>query len=112
MISKRGKFAAAVLGSQLYVLGGYDHRSAPAAVERYDTRSTSWSKAPAMSCERADFAAAVAGGMLYAIGGMDEDSAELETAERFDPRTGTWSEVAPMSKSRCGHCAVSLEEVI
>lgn len=60
--SKRSRLAAAVVGAQLYAIGGYDFRTSPvSSVERFDTVSNEWCSAPQMSTERADLAVAVHG---------------------------------------------------
>ena len=87
MSTKRSQFAAAVLDSKLYVIGG-DHGDGIAgllnSVEVFD--GASWAPAPSMPSKRRQIAAAVLGSKLYAIGGWGTPLAAT-TVETFGGTT-------------------------
>jgi N-acetylneuraminic acid mutarotase/pimeloyl-ACP methyl ester carboxylesterase len=62
--------ASAVLGSRMFVAGGYTPSSSVSGiVEAYDAASDSWSSLPSLNTPRFGFGLAAVGATLYAIGG-------------------------------------------
>ena len=108
MAEVRVAAAAAVLGGELYLLGGMSHyHSVLGTAEAFDGKSGAWAAVAPMSTVRAFAAAATLGGRLYVIGGCDGDD-EMSSVESFDPQTGAWLEVAPMPSPRSGQAAAVL----
>ena len=70
MTTKRGSSAAATLGEDLVVVGGFDGSTFHDSVEAYDTRAGKWRMLAPMAEPRAYAAAACVDGKLYAMGGM------------------------------------------
>lgn len=75
MITARAGCAAAVLGAEIFVLGGEGNPNAPTGVfgevEALDTTSNTWSSHAAMPTARHGTGAAVVGGVIYVPGGAD-----------------------------------------
>lgn len=69
----RGGFAAALLGDEIFVIGGEDADGAHATVEAYDVRRDSWRVADPLPTGRHGIQAVVCGGAVYvAAGGTTE----------------------------------------
>ncbi len=112
MLVPRESPAAAVLGGELYVLGGHTTGGmAVASVEAYNSVSNTWSLKPSMSEPKASLAAAVTGGRLYAVGGGDNGTV-LNTLEAYDPALNSWMTLAPMPTPRTSLAAVALNGLI
>lgn len=84
MTTRRLGVAVAVLGGQLYAVGGSDGQAPLNTVERYDPRSNKWAPVAPMSTRRKHLGCAVYDGQIYAVGGRD-DCTELSSAERCVP---------------------------
>ena len=83
MATGRSDTCAAVVGSKIYVVAGYqsiDPINVLDTVEVLDTAAASpaWTTAPSLPAKRGDITCASSGGKAYAIGGY------------YDP-TGTWN---------------------
>lgn len=81
MTTRRLGVAVAVLGGQLYAVGGSDGQAPLNSVERYCPRSNKWTAVAPMSTRRKHLGCAVFDGQIYAVGGRD-DCTELSSAER------------------------------
>ncbi|EFJ13650.1 hypothetical protein SELMODRAFT_122034 [Selaginella moellendorffii] len=89
-----GKFGltCAVLGRELFVMGGCDKYEEPTAeVWRYDALKNRWSGAPRMEVARCHFVSGSSSDRLYAIGGMGLVSGALTSWEIFDKEKNHWS---------------------
>lgn len=100
MCCKRSGPGVATIGSQLYVVGGYDGSSRLKSGVRYDPRTKIWSAIAAMSSKRAHFGLGVIQGKLYAVGGRNGFE-DLSSVERYDPGQDKWTTVAPLNSKRC-----------
>ncbi|PKP78653.1 MAG: hypothetical protein CVT81_03195 [Alphaproteobacteria bacterium HGW-Alphaproteobacteria-3] len=129
MSTGRAFAGGALLGSDLYVIGG-DSTSGPRTVaEIYDMRGNIWRAAPALPVGLQQFGIAAHGGRLFVSGGYEapapqrpgfmapDDPAGVadkvepgDTANGwvYDPRVGTWLSIAGMPSSRAGHGLVSV----
>lgn len=112
-------FGTAVLGNELYVVGGCFNQSLhqenvhPFGF-RYNPLSGEWSTMAPMHRERCRFALCVARGHLYAVGGVGEvgndgedDDDSGQQCERYDPRTDAWVPVTSLPGSRTQHAGAS-----
>lgn len=97
--TRRKDFAAAVIGPDLYVTGGWDGVEALESVERYDAKSNTWTPLPSMTTPRHQHAMAVLEGKLYVFGGHD-GYCELDSVEAFNPVENTWEPCPPMRVPR------------
>merc|ERR1712136_700520 len=105
MMGARRGCAAAVLGGQLYVVGGEAGESlgmkAVDAVERYDPVVGSWTAVTPMPTRRARCAAAVVNDVLYVVGGQVSGQA-AGTFESYSLLEDSWQKHLPMPTKRAG----------
>ncbi|XP_064467477.1 kelch-like protein 26 [Ornithodoros turicata] len=111
-------FGTAVLGNELYVVGGCFNQSLhqenvhPFGF-RYNALSGEWSTMAPMHRERCRFSLCVARGHLYAIGGVGEIGNDVEDedsglcCELYDPRTDAWLPIVSLPGPRTQHAGVS-----
>ncbi len=114
MPTARGALGGAVIGEQLYAVGG----SPPAYLDRpvlpyrtleiLDLRTGRWRTGPAMRHGRHHLGVAAVGGSLYVVGGRGFTDFSLAYTERFDPRTGRWQTLAPLPQGAGGLSAVAV----
>jgi Kelch motif len=65
----RGGFAAALVGNEIYVIGGEDANGAFATVEAYDVKRDTWRTADPLPVGRHGIQAVVCGGAIYVAAG-------------------------------------------
>jgi N-acetylneuraminic acid mutarotase len=100
MPTPREGLAAAVLGSELYAVGGHTSGGqAVASVEAYNASTNTWASKAPMPTARAAVAAGVIGNVLYVVGG-GENGAPLDALEAYNPISNTWTTLAPMPTPR------------
>jgi N-acetylneuraminic acid mutarotase len=109
----RSSHDAAVLGSKLYVVGGWELQGGDG--DWHDTayvcdlaaEKPEWKEIARPSFRRRALAAATYAGKVYAIGGMD-DGAEITTAvDVYDPQSDKWSTGPAMPGEANGGFGVS-----
>lgn len=80
-------FSAAMLGSKLYIAGGYNSANKPTSTMYvYDFDTKNWDEANSMFIERTRFALASVKNKLYAIGGETTNG----SIEVYDPKNDLW----------------------
>ncbi|EEC01886.1 conserved hypothetical protein [Ixodes scapularis] len=112
-------FGTAVLGNELYVVGGCFNQSLhqenvhPFGF-RYNALTNEWSTMAPMHWERCRFALCVARGHLYAIGGAGEVVSDADATEdgeirceRYEPHSDTWVPITPLPGARTQHAGAS-----
>lgn len=83
MPRKRGSHSTAVMGGQLFAVGGWEAQSPLSHVDWYDPRADAWQEAAPMAAPRSYLCVAVVDGTLYALGGMQAASGAFnKTVER------------------------------
>ncbi|MDX5365637.1 MAG: hypothetical protein LPK88_04345 [Alphaproteobacteria bacterium] len=122
MTTGRAFAGGALIGTELYVVGG-DSTSGPRTdAEIYDIRGDIWRAAPALPSGLLQFGMAEFGGRLYVAGGYEAPPPErpqfgmLDEAAQpaavpgdtaralvYDPKVGTWVSIASMPAPRAGH---------
>nr|XP_009943833.1 PREDICTED: kelch-like protein 33 [Opisthocomus hoazin] len=108
----RFRHAVAVVGNNLYVLGGkryYGVRDTLASVYRYQPMEDSWERLASMTCGRSYFAAVALGHFIYALGGNSGELYCTDTVECYDLADGTWRTCQPLPMALCGHAACALD---
>jgi N-acetylneuraminic acid mutarotase len=92
----RSSHDAALLGSQLYLIGGWEMKGKgdttwldTAYVCDLAADKLEWTKLPPPPFKRRALSVATHGGQVWAIGGMEEGGMTLETAF-YDPQAKTW----------------------
>lgn len=99
---KRSSCAVAVLGQNLYALGGVDGNSLVESCEVLGSGSAAWAPLRQMVDPRRHFAATRCSKHLYVFGGMSYGGKCVKTVESFDPETQRWSQEPPLEDHRCG----------
>lgn len=129
MTTGRAFAGGALIGDELYVIGG-DSTAGPRTVaEIYDMRGDIWRAAPALPAGLQQFGVAEYGGKLYISGGYEAPPAQRpelgtfgdaaaalpqdeggDTARTwtYDPQVGTWIPAAAMPGARAGHGFVTI----
>jgi N-acetylneuraminic acid mutarotase len=96
---------AAVLGGQLYVVGGVNSKhKTVGTLEVYDPVANSWTTGPSMPTPRFDMAVGVINGKLYVAGG-EAGGGPVGTLEVYDPAMGVWTQKSPMITARTAAAA-------
>ncbi|MBX3447444.1 MAG: hypothetical protein KF765_11880 [Parvibaculaceae bacterium] len=131
MTTGRAYAGAALVGTELYVVGG-DSTSGPRTdAEIYDIRGDIWRAAPALPAGLQQLGMAEFGGRVYVAGGYEAPPLErpqfglLEQADTapaqegdtakgwvYDPAVGTWIGIAAMPSPRAGHGLVTVGDRI
>jgi N-acetylneuraminic acid mutarotase len=109
MLSARGGFGLAVVGSKIYAIGGTDGHTGYhwiASNEEYDTTTDNWTEKALMPTARAYSAIASYQGKVYVIGGLagrtNDTSEGVPSAvnEVYDPLTNSWETKSPLPVPR------------
>ena len=104
--TERGSSAVGVIGTKIYVAGGFRALDAVADVSAYDVATDTWEALPALPAPRDHLVGGVVGGVLYAIGGRSGGIEGISgDVNAFDPEAGAWSPRAPMLTPRGGAAA-------
>jgi hypothetical protein len=97
----RSSHDAAVIGSKIYVVGGWtldgpDSEEWLDTAWVYDTSQSPgrWQELSSPPFRRRALAAAAWNGKLVALGGIDDDGLVSEEVDLFDPDTGEWTRLA------------------
>lgn len=108
LLKARSVCGSAVIGTKLYVVGGYDGERAMDSVEVFDCVENAWRSLPPISQRRCSCSCSVLDGKLYVVGGVCGPLA-LSQVECFDPESNTWTSVEPLSESRsaCGVASIN-----
>jgi uncharacterized repeat protein (TIGR03803 family) len=93
--------AAAVLGGEIYLVGGYNSTGSLADVQIYNPTANTWSTGPALPVATDTGAAAVVANELYFIGGS-HTGVYSNAVWAYSPTTKTWSPKAAMPTGRNG----------
>ncbi|XP_055641436.1 kelch-like protein 10 [Toxorhynchites rutilus septentrionalis] len=104
----RAYYGAAVIGSNVYFIGGYDGVEHFNTCRRFDTVGKEWMEIAPMHCRRCYVSVVELDGLIYAMGGYDGHNRQ-NTVEAYNPRTNQWTMVAPMSQLRSDADACTLE---
>lgn len=127
MTTGRAFAGAALVGGELYVVGG-DSTSGPRSVaEIYDIRGDIWRAAPGLPAGLQQLGMAEHGGKLYISGGYEavpptrpqfgtfdspaeepRPDGDTNRSWVYDPQVGTWIGIAAMPGPRAGHGFVSM----
>lgn len=105
--------AAGVLGSQIYVVGGYTASVAVTNNAIYNPATNTWSSGAALPSANAQAASAVVSNTLYLFGGSSDGGGTVSNAVwAYSPATHTWSAKAAMPTARCSAVAVAEKGII
>lgn len=109
--SPRAGAAAAVVGDEMFVIGGENENGVLGTVERYDVRFQTWAQLSNKPTPVTDVRAAVLGGKIYVPGGRrSADPKDVVAAfEAYDPRTETWEQLPDLPAPRSAYGLATLE---
>lgn len=115
MSSARAYAGAALIGDDLYVIGGGGTSGPRSMSEIYDTVGDIWRATAALPNGIQQFGIAVSGGKIFVAGGYASTGTRDNPVEQvsdnlwiFDPSVGTWVNGAPMPEPRVGHALVAV----
>ncbi|XP_021934201.1 kelch-like protein 10 [Zootermopsis nevadensis] len=101
----------AVVGFNIYVIGGSDGVQFLSSVRCFNAVTKTCHEVAPMNASRGYLSVAVLGGLMYVAGGY-ADSRRHRTAERYDYRTNQWSMIASMNTHRSDASATALSDKI
>ena len=114
----RASAAGAVIGNNIYVIGGRtggENRQNLNTVEVYDTQTETWQTRAPLPIAAAGLAAAVIDGKIIVSGGEAfsntgnwQDGKVFNSVFLYDPNIDEWQELEPLPTPRHGHGKVSL----
>jgi kelch-like protein 10 len=107
MTGSRTHHGTAVIGFNIYVVGGTDGRRCLNSCRCFNAVSKTWREVSPMHVRRCYVSTAVLGGLVYAIGGYDARHRQ-NTAERYDHQKNQWTTIAPMNMRRSDASATTL----
>ncbi|BCX05654.1 MAG: LuxR family transcriptional regulator [Candidatus Roseilinea sp.] len=103
----RTRPAVAVVGGNVYVIGGEIGRAPSSEVLVYDPRRDAWREAASKPTPVMNAGAAVIGNMLYVPGGATADSQATDRVEALNLTTGEWKVLPPLPLHLAGHAVVA-----
>ena len=116
MPNGRSMAAGALLGDELYVIGGDAIAGPRSDVEIFDLKGDFWRATSALPVGVQQAGAAALDGRVYVSGGYEADKVHPGKSSSpsgalwiFNPRIGTWVDGASMPAPRVGHGLVAVE---
>jgi kelch-like protein 10 len=103
----RAFHGTAVIGFNIYVIGGTDGIVSLNSCRCFNAVAKTWREVAPMLKHRCYLSVAVLGELVYALGGHD-GLQRRNTAERYNYHTNQWSMIAPMNVRRCNASATAL----
>ncbi|XP_061628867.1 kelch-like protein 25 isoform X2 [Phyllopteryx taeniolatus] len=89
--------AAAVLGSQIFIMGG-DTEFTAASAYRFDCETNQWSRVGDMTSKRMSCHAVASGNKLYVVGGYF-GTQRCKTLDCYDPTSDSWNSITTVPYS-------------
>ncbi|CAL1684216.1 unnamed protein product [Lasius platythorax] len=109
--SPRAYHGLAVIGFNIYVIGGFDGVDYFNSCRCFNAVTKVWREVAPMNARRCYVSVAVLNDLVYAMGGYDGYHRQ-KTAERYDYKTNQWSLIAPMNVQRSDASATTLNDKI
>uniref|UniRef100_A0AAR5QJ18 BTB domain-containing protein n=1 Tax=Dendroctonus ponderosae TaxID=77166 RepID=A0AAR5QJ18_DENPD len=103
----RAYHGTAVVGYNIYVIGGFDGMDYFNSCRCFDAVQKAWKEIAPMHARRCYVSTAVLDDQIYAMGGYDGHHRQ-NTAEKYDFKTNQWSLIAPMNMQRSDASACTL----
>ncbi|UYV74625.1 KLHL10 [Cordylochernes scorpioides] len=103
----RAYHKCAVLGHDIYVIGGFDGVVYFNGCRCFNAVSKKWREVAPMHSRRCYVSVTVLNGRVYAMGGFDGVHRQ-NTAERYDHEANQWSYIAPMNMQRSDASSATL----
>jgi kelch-like protein 10 len=108
LTGSRVHHGTAVIGFNIYVIGGSDGGRCLKSCCFFNAVSKTWSEVSPMHARRCYVSTALLGGLVYAMGGYDGRRRQ-NTAERYDHQKNQWTAIAPMNIRRSDASATTLD---
>ncbi len=89
--------AAAVLGSQIFIMGG-DTEFTAASAYRFDCETNQWTRVGDMTSKRMSCHAVASGNKLYVVGGYF-GTQRCKTLDCYDPTSDSWNSITTVPYS-------------
>lgn len=99
--------AAAVVGSEIFVLGGGNGQDRFSSGEVFDVQARTWSAVSPMQSTRSGCSVVVTGSMLLVLGGLDGEQV-YSSVEVFDTQRRQWHAGPPLCSRRFGLVSVAV----
>lgn len=106
-IGPRAYHGTAVVGFNIYVIGGFDGADYFNSCRCFNAVTKIWREVAPMNARRCYVSVAVLNDLIYAMGGYDGYYRQ-STAERYNYKTNQWSLIAPMNCQRSDASATTL----
>ncbi|KAK5645391.1 hypothetical protein RI129_006691 [Pyrocoelia pectoralis] len=107
----RAYHGTAVVGFNIYVIGGFDGMDYFNSCRCFDAVNKIWKEVAPMNARRCYVSTAVHNDLVYAMGGYDGHHRQ-NTAEKYNYKTNQWSLIAPMNMQRSDASACTLNDKI
>lgn len=104
--------ASAVVGLDVYSIGGESAEGVRSTVDIFNTRDKTWLTAADKPTPITDAAAAVLAGQIYVMGGMGADGQPTNTVEAYSPTNNAWRTVTGLPSAMNGNVAVATDSEI
>lgn len=106
LLSPRFAHEVAVIGPDVFVVGGTDGNVGYSSVEtRKVVGGGEWHYVSPMPVQRGNHAVGVVDGKLYAVGGITAGDSSTDAVDRYDPALDVWSPVPPLPVPLAGAAA-------
>ncbi|WP_162449974.1 Kelch repeat-containing protein [Phytoactinopolyspora mesophila] len=110
--SSRTEVAAATLGTQIYVVGGFGpDGSTVSTVEILDTETGEWSEGPELPVGLNHAMAVSAAGTIFVIGGYGGFVTDI-SMEVYRLEDDTWQAMAPMPEGRAAAAVAAVDDTV
>nr|XP_037285013.1 kelch-like protein 10 [Rhipicephalus microplus] len=96
----------AVVGFEIYVIGGFNGEDYYSRVRCFNAHTKEWRSVNPMHVKRCYVSVAVLNEIIYAMGGFDGRNRH-NTVEKFDTYANQWTMIAPMHVQRSDACATA-----
>ncbi|XP_021939695.1 kelch-like protein 10 [Zootermopsis nevadensis] len=112
-IGPRAIHGTAVVGFDIYVIGGFDGRTSLSSCFCFNAATKTCREVAPMNARRWGLMVAVLRGSVYVMGGYEHEHREdLRTAERYDCKTNHWFFISSMNRERYKGSAAVLNDKI
>ena len=109
MPTARYSLATAVIGSEIYAIGGMTAQGVTSRVERYSIPRNAWADAADKPTPVYEASAATIGGKIYVPGGRLASGGPTDVLEIYDPYREEWTEGAPLPIALSGYALAAFE---
>ncbi|XP_030753239.1 kelch-like protein 10 isoform X2 [Sitophilus oryzae] len=103
----RAYHGTAVVGFNIYVIGGFDGMDYFNSCRCFNAVTKAWKEVAPMHSKRCYVSTAVLDDQIYAMGGYDGHHRQ-NTAEKYDHKANQWTLIAPMNMQRSDASACTL----